>query len=93
LKITFKLDVSLFGLTTFELSNYFQPIQNSEEPRNIIVSQPVKGNKSIEIHLPNLDKEGYRFCFIEVVVIVMDNLDYEYADSSSEGQMRLTYFF
>lgn len=27
------LDVSLFGLATLELSNYFQPIQNSEEPR------------------------------------------------------------
>jgi hypothetical protein len=32
LKITLRLDVSLFNLNTFELSNYFQPTQNSEEP-------------------------------------------------------------
>jgi len=34
-KITFKLDFSLFGLATFELSDYFQPTQNSEEPGSI----------------------------------------------------------
>jgi hypothetical protein len=33
LEITFRLDVFLFNPTTSELSNYFQPTQNSEEPK------------------------------------------------------------
>jgi hypothetical protein len=32
LKITFWFDVFLFNSTTSELSNYFRPTQNSEEP-------------------------------------------------------------
>ena len=35
MKITFKLDVFLFNLTTSELYNYFLPTQNSEEPKMI----------------------------------------------------------
>lgn len=32
LKITFKLNARLFSMVTFQLINYFQSIQNSEEP-------------------------------------------------------------
>jgi hypothetical protein len=35
LKITFKLDVSLFGLAALKLCKYFQPTRNSEEPKTI----------------------------------------------------------
>jgi hypothetical protein len=34
LKIRFKLDVFFLNPTTSELSNYFQPTQNSEEPKD-----------------------------------------------------------
>jgi hypothetical protein len=31
-RITFKFDVFIFNQNTSELSNYFRPTQNSEEP-------------------------------------------------------------
>jgi len=31
-EITFRIDVYLFGAVTFQLENYFQPTQKSEEP-------------------------------------------------------------
>jgi len=40
LKITFELDFSLFELNTLQLNNYFQPIQNSEEPTFISFEYP-----------------------------------------------------
>jgi len=45
LKITFKLGVFLFNPTTLELSNYFRPIQNNEEP----ICEDQKSNFRIKI--------------------------------------------
>lgn len=51
-KIIFRLDVNLFRVVTFQLSNYFQPTQNSEEPLLVTLKSEIKNSGILKVTEP-----------------------------------------